>query len=53
MGNKIIALAFVLGFAMVSAWLYHESQIGAAGHPLALALGAGLFTIAMAARFPD
>ena len=53
MGNKLIALAFVLGFAVLSAWLYHESHSGAQGHSLLLALGAGVFTIAMAARFPD
>ena len=53
MGNRIIALVFVLGSAVVSAWLYHESHIGADGHPLALAIGAGVFTVAMAARFPD
>ncbi len=53
MVNRIIALCFVVGFAVLAGWLYHESHIGAAGHPLALAIGAGVFTLAMAARFPD
>jgi hypothetical protein len=52
-GRKFVALSFVVGCAVLSAWLYHESHIGAAGHPFALALSAGVFTIAMAARFPD
>ena len=53
MARKIIGLALVFAFGALAAWLYQQSRIGTAPQPLAVALVAGVFTLAIAARFPE
>jgi hypothetical protein len=51
--RKIIGLSLVFAFGALADWLYHQSRLGTVAQPLTVALAAGVFTLAIAARFPE